>query len=175
MFIYTFLIRQMAKNKGLTPKRKKIDRNPRVKYREKFRRAKIRRKGQVSTHLMSEWHVARKLSVRGDIQDLVGRSERFDERRPDTVESCRASVQASKRASSSSNPMTTGASQHVFVEISPKAHLGNCFMSVCTTGVHTVNKSFKKQGLHLNDLRQTGSVATAILCSVAHHIKTARS
>ncbi|XP_034389246.1 something about silencing protein 10 isoform X2 [Cyclopterus lumpus] len=38
---------QMAKNKGLTPKRKKIDRNPRVKHREKFRRANIRRKGQV--------------------------------------------------------------------------------------------------------------------------------
>ncbi|XP_030585970.1 something about silencing protein 10 [Archocentrus centrarchus] len=38
---------QMAKNKGLTPKRKKIDRNPRVKHREKFRKAKIRRKGQV--------------------------------------------------------------------------------------------------------------------------------
>lgn len=40
-------VSQMAKNKGLTPKRKKIDRNPRVKHREKFRRAKIRRKGQV--------------------------------------------------------------------------------------------------------------------------------
>ncbi|XP_052668332.1 something about silencing protein 10 [Harpia harpyja] len=38
---------QMIKNKGLTPRRKKIDRNPRVKHREKFRRAKIRRKGQV--------------------------------------------------------------------------------------------------------------------------------
>ncbi|KAK2821392.1 hypothetical protein Q7C36_020735 [Tachysurus vachellii] len=38
---------QMSKNKGLTPKRKKIDRNPRVKHREKFRRAKIRRMGQV--------------------------------------------------------------------------------------------------------------------------------
>ncbi|XP_041062179.1 something about silencing protein 10 isoform X1 [Carcharodon carcharias] len=38
---------QIAKNKGLTPRRKKIDRNPRVKHREKFRRAKIRRKGQV--------------------------------------------------------------------------------------------------------------------------------
>ncbi|KAM9299039.1 something about silencing protein 10 [Gastrophryne carolinensis] len=38
---------QIAKNKGLTPKRKKIDRNPRVKHREKFRKAKIRRKGQV--------------------------------------------------------------------------------------------------------------------------------
>ncbi|KFP91159.1 Something about silencing protein 10, partial [Apaloderma vittatum] len=38
---------QMIKNKGLTPRRRKIDRNPRVKHREKFRRAKIRRKGQV--------------------------------------------------------------------------------------------------------------------------------
>ncbi|KAM9759059.1 something about silencing protein 10 [Menidia menidia] len=38
---------QMAKNKGLTPKRRKIDRNPRVKHREKFRKAKVRRKGQV--------------------------------------------------------------------------------------------------------------------------------
>ncbi|XP_034959018.2 something about silencing protein 10 [Zootoca vivipara] len=38
---------QIVKNKGLTPRRKKIDRNPRVKHREKFRRAKIRRKGQV--------------------------------------------------------------------------------------------------------------------------------
>ncbi|NXE08382.1 SAS10 protein, partial [Lophotis ruficrista] len=38
---------QIIKNKGLTPKRRKIDRNPRVKHREKFRRAKIRRKGQV--------------------------------------------------------------------------------------------------------------------------------
>ncbi|NXS48688.1 SAS10 protein, partial [Balaeniceps rex] len=38
---------QMIKNKGLTPRRRKIDRNPRVKHREKFRRAKIRRRGQV--------------------------------------------------------------------------------------------------------------------------------
>ncbi|XP_074084496.1 something about silencing protein 10 [Macrotis lagotis] len=38
---------QIAKNKGLTPRRKKMDRNPRVKHREKFRRAKIRRRGQV--------------------------------------------------------------------------------------------------------------------------------
>ncbi|XP_032190402.1 something about silencing protein 10 [Mustela erminea] len=37
----------IAKNRGLTPRRKKIDRNPRVKHREKFRRAKIRRRGQV--------------------------------------------------------------------------------------------------------------------------------
>lgn len=41
------IIYQMSKNKGLTPKRKKIDRNPRVKHREKFRKAQIRRKGQV--------------------------------------------------------------------------------------------------------------------------------
>ena len=29
----------MIKNKGLTRKRKKIDRNPRVKHKEKFRKA----------------------------------------------------------------------------------------------------------------------------------------
>lgn len=38
---------QMSKNKGLTPHRKKEQRNPRVKHRNKFRKAKIRRKGQV--------------------------------------------------------------------------------------------------------------------------------
>ncbi|PNF29141.1 Something about silencing protein 10 [Cryptotermes secundus] len=38
---------QIAKNKGLTPHRKKEQRNPRVKHRSKFRKAKIRRKGQV--------------------------------------------------------------------------------------------------------------------------------
>ncbi|XP_071945801.1 something about silencing protein 10-like isoform X1 [Antedon mediterranea] len=38
---------QMSKNKGLTVKKKKEQRNPRVKHRMKFRRAKIRRKGQV--------------------------------------------------------------------------------------------------------------------------------
>ncbi|KAF4521046.1 hypothetical protein B566_EDAN008118 [Ephemera danica] len=38
---------QIAKNKGLTPYRKKELRNPRVKHRMKFRKAKIRRKGQV--------------------------------------------------------------------------------------------------------------------------------
>lgn len=36
---------QMAKNKGLTPYRKKELRNPRVKHRNKFRKALIRRKG----------------------------------------------------------------------------------------------------------------------------------
>lgn len=38
---------QISKNKGLTPRRKKELRNPRVKNRMKFRKAKIRRKGQV--------------------------------------------------------------------------------------------------------------------------------
>ncbi|KAI8500510.1 Something about silencing protein 10 [Branchiostoma belcheri] len=41
---------EISKNKGLTPKRKKEERNPRVKLRKKFRRAKIRRKGQVREH-----------------------------------------------------------------------------------------------------------------------------
>ncbi|CAD1476010.1 unnamed protein product, partial [Heterotrigona itama] len=36
---------QIAKNKGLTPYRKKEQRNPRVKHRNKYRKAKIRRKG----------------------------------------------------------------------------------------------------------------------------------
>ncbi|KAF0756338.1 something about silencing protein 10 [Aphis craccivora] len=39
---------QIAKNKGLTPRRKKELRNPRVKNRMKYRKAKIRRKGQIS-------------------------------------------------------------------------------------------------------------------------------
>lgn len=38
---------QIAKNKGLTPHRSKEQRNPRVKNRMKFRKAKIRRKGQI--------------------------------------------------------------------------------------------------------------------------------
>lgn len=38
---------QIAKNKGLTPHRKKEQRNPRVKHRKKFEKARIRRKGQV--------------------------------------------------------------------------------------------------------------------------------
>ena len=39
--------RDIRDNRGLTRERKKIDRNPRVKNKEKFRRAVIRRKGQV--------------------------------------------------------------------------------------------------------------------------------
>ena len=41
--------RQIEKNRGLTRQRKKEDANPRVKNREKFRKAVIRRKGQVRT------------------------------------------------------------------------------------------------------------------------------
>ena len=37
----------MSKNKGLTPHRKKDNRNPRVKHRKKYRKALIRRKGKV--------------------------------------------------------------------------------------------------------------------------------
>lgn len=37
----------IMKNKGLTRKRKKLERNARTKNREKFRRAVVRRKGQV--------------------------------------------------------------------------------------------------------------------------------
>jgi len=40
---------EMKKNKGLTPHRKKEQRNPRVKHKEKFRKAIIRRRGQVRT------------------------------------------------------------------------------------------------------------------------------
>lgn len=39
---------QISKNKGLTPHRNKEQRNPRVKHRNKYRKAKIRRKGAVS-------------------------------------------------------------------------------------------------------------------------------
>lgn len=38
---------EMLKNKGLTPRRKKENRNPRVKHRNKYKKALIRRKGQV--------------------------------------------------------------------------------------------------------------------------------
>ena len=41
------ITRQIQKNKGLTPKRSKLQRNPRVKHRVKFQKAKVRRKGQV--------------------------------------------------------------------------------------------------------------------------------
>ncbi|KAL4715418.1 hypothetical protein ACJJTC_015321 [Scirpophaga incertulas] len=38
---------QIAKNKGLTPHRKREQRNPRVKHKLKYRKAKIRRKGAI--------------------------------------------------------------------------------------------------------------------------------
>ena len=41
------ITRQIEKNKGLTLKRSKLQRNPRVKHRAKFAKAKVRRKGQV--------------------------------------------------------------------------------------------------------------------------------
>ena len=42
---------QIAKNKGLTPHRRKDERNPRVKHRKKFKKAIVRRKGAVSFFL----------------------------------------------------------------------------------------------------------------------------
>ena len=38
---------KMARNKGLIPSRKKEQRNPRVKHRNKYRKAIVKRKGQV--------------------------------------------------------------------------------------------------------------------------------
>lgn len=118
-------IPQMAKNKGLTPKRKKIDRNPRVKHREKFRRAKIRRKGQVCTPCIDENVLITpsciiKLSetvwtksirqCQTQSQDrllrplfVFTRSVRFVGRRRDIPERCLAFVLVSRRASNLSN------------------------------------------------------------------------
>ncbi|XP_028663525.2 something about silencing protein 10 [Erpetoichthys calabaricus] len=63
---------QIAKNKGLTPRRKKIDRNPRVKHREKFRRAKIRRKGQVSEVRREEQRYGGELSgIRAGVKKSI--------------------------------------------------------------------------------------------------------
>ncbi|XP_053308295.1 something about silencing protein 10 [Spea bombifrons] len=63
---------QIAKNKGLTPKRKKIDRNPRVKHREKFRRAKIRRKGQVREVRKEETRYSGELSgIRAGVKKSI--------------------------------------------------------------------------------------------------------
>ncbi|KAL6464655.1 hypothetical protein MHYP_G00269720 [Metynnis hypsauchen] len=63
---------QMAKNKGLAPKRKKIDRNPRVKHREKFRRAVIRRKGQVLNVRREETRYSGELSgIRAGVKKSI--------------------------------------------------------------------------------------------------------
>jgi len=40
-------VEQILKNRGLTPRRKKENKNPRVKHRMKYRKAKINRRGQV--------------------------------------------------------------------------------------------------------------------------------
>ncbi|XP_075045990.1 something about silencing protein 10 isoform X1 [Mixophyes fleayi] len=63
---------QIAKNKGLTPKRKKIDRNPRVKHREKYRRAKIRRKGQVREVRKEEFRYSGEMSgIRAGVKKSI--------------------------------------------------------------------------------------------------------
>ncbi|XP_008827576.1 something about silencing protein 10 [Nannospalax galili] len=63
---------QIAKNRGLTPRRKKIDRNPRVKHREKFRRAKIRRRGQVREVRREEQRYSGELSgIRAGVKKSV--------------------------------------------------------------------------------------------------------
>ncbi|TSK16237.1 Something about silencing protein 10 [Bagarius yarrelli] len=63
---------QMAKNKGLTPKRKKIDRNPRVKHREKFRQANIRRMGQVLNARHEEQRYSGELSgIRAGVKKSI--------------------------------------------------------------------------------------------------------
>lgn len=48
---------EIAKNKGLTPHRKKELRNPRVKHRMKYRKAKIRRKGQVNHYFYDPFYI----------------------------------------------------------------------------------------------------------------------
>ena len=45
---------QIMKNRGLTPYKNKLNRNPRVKKREAYRKAVIRRKGQVRDVRASE-------------------------------------------------------------------------------------------------------------------------
>ncbi|XP_040823130.1 something about silencing protein 10 [Ochotona curzoniae] len=63
---------QIAKNRGLTPRRKKIDRNPRVKHREKFRRAKIRRRGQVREVRKEEQRYSGELSgIRAGVKKSI--------------------------------------------------------------------------------------------------------
>ncbi|OAF67950.1 hypothetical protein A3Q56_04327 [Intoshia linei] len=44
------ITKQIMKNRGLTPRRKKIDRNSRIKHKHKYRKALIRRRGQVRPH-----------------------------------------------------------------------------------------------------------------------------
>ena len=46
---------QMAKNKGLMPKRNRESRNPRVKHKEKFKRAIKKRRSLVSAVAVVVW------------------------------------------------------------------------------------------------------------------------
>ncbi|XP_075394818.1 something about silencing protein 10-like [Tenrec ecaudatus] len=63
---------QIAKNRGLTPRRKKIDRNPRVEHREKSRRAKIRRRGQVREVRREEQRYSGELSgIRAGVKKSI--------------------------------------------------------------------------------------------------------
>uniref|UniRef100_A0A8C5HJ16 Sas10 C-terminal domain-containing protein n=1 Tax=Gouania willdenowi TaxID=441366 RepID=A0A8C5HJ16_GOUWI len=72
VFLIILVENQMAKNKGLTPKRKKIDRNPRVKHRHKFKRAVIRRKGQVREVRREETRYSGELSgIRAGVKKSV--------------------------------------------------------------------------------------------------------
>jgi U3 small nucleolar RNA-associated protein 3 len=48
---------QIMKNRGLVPHKPKINRNPRVKKREKYRKALISRKGAVREIRTEEGHV----------------------------------------------------------------------------------------------------------------------
>lgn len=49
--------RTIMKNRGLVPHKAKINRNPRVKKREQYRKAMIRRKGAVREVRVDEGHV----------------------------------------------------------------------------------------------------------------------
>ena len=67
--------RDIEANRGLTRQRKKLDRNPRVKNKEKFRRAGIRRKGQVRD--VTEQSGAAYAGESSGIKKNVSHSKRF--------------------------------------------------------------------------------------------------
>lgn len=54
-WVLYFLPLQMEKNKGLTARKKKELRHPRIKHRMKYRKAKIRRRGQVSNNSTADY------------------------------------------------------------------------------------------------------------------------
>lgn len=87
---------QIAKNRGLTPHKKKELRNPRVKHRMKFRKAVIRRKGQVMikiiiNNLLYYWLIY-----------FLPRFESLDMSCRSTAERCPASRHQSRRVWKSS-------------------------------------------------------------------------